>query len=220
MKVFLDSADYEAIKHWASTRLIDGVTTNPTLLSQVPGKAPREVILDICKALGAREVSVEVTERNPDAVYQQARKIADLASNVVVKVPCLKEYVPVIDRLVSEGMKLNITLVFSVVQALMMAKLGVAYVSPFIGRLEDIDSNGLEVIGEIRELFTAYDYKTQILAASIRSVRHIHEACQFGADIVTIPVKLFDKAFDHPLSVQGLDQFLRDWKVLGISSFP
>lgn len=220
MKIFLDSADYEAIKQWASTRLIDGVTTNPTLLSKVPGKEPRELILALCDVMGARDVSVEVTQREPRAVYEQARKIAALASNIVVKVPCLKEYVPIIDKLVSEGIKLNITLVFSAVQALMMAKLGVAYVSPFIGRLEDIDSNGLELIADIRDIFSEYDYKTQILAASIRSVRHIHEVALLGADIATIPVKLFNKSLDHPLSMQGLNQFLSDWQETNISLFP
>jgi transaldolase len=219
MKLFLDTADFDAIRRWAVTGLIDGVTTNPTLISKV-SKDPKELVTEICKVMGERDVSVEVTEREPRAIYEQALKIASIADNVVVKIPCCREYASVIEKLVAEGITINITLVFSAAQALMMAKLGVAYVSPFIGRLEDIGSDGLQVINDIREIYDTYEYETEILAASIRSVRHIQEAALRGADIATVPVPLFEKAFEHPLTDKGLEQFLSDWKATGVKVFP
>jgi transaldolase len=220
MKIFLDTAEYEVIKRWGATELVDGVTTNPTLLGKEQGMSPKELLLNICSAMGEKPVSVEVTEREPGAIYEQAHKIAELAENIVVKVPCRREYVTVIERLVNEGVPVNITLVFSVTQALMMAKLGVDYVSPFIGRLEDIDSNGLEVISGISEIFSTYGYETEILAASIRSVRHVHEVALRGAHIATVPPAVFDKLFEHPLTDKGLDQFLADWEKRGVERFP
>jgi transaldolase len=219
MKLFLDSVDIDAIRRWAVTPLIDGITTNPTLMSKA-GKEPKDLIVEICAAMGERDVSVEVTESDPRAVYEQALKIADLAENVVVKIPCCREYVSVIEKLVDEGITINTTLIFSAVQALMMAKLGVAYVSPFIGRLDDIDADGLHLINDIREIYDTYEYETEILAASIRSVRHISEVALRGADVATVPVPLFEKAFEHPLTQKGLDQFLSDWKALGKEKFP
>lgn len=220
MKLFLDSVDIDAIRRWAVTPLIDGITTNPTLLSKEPGKEPKDLIKEICAAMGERDVSVEVTERDPRALYEQALKIADLAENVVVKIPCVREYVSVIEKLVNEGISINITLLFSAAQALMMAKLGVAYVSPFIGRLDDIDADGLQLINDIREIYDTYEYETEILAASIRSVRNMSEVALRGADVATVPVPIFEKAFEHPLTQKGLDQFLSDWKALGKQSFP
>ncbi len=219
MKLFIDTADSAFLKQWASTALIDGVTTNPTSLSKEEGE-PLAIVRDICTVMGNRDVSVEVTERDPDVVYQQARKIAALADNVVVKVPCTQLYAHTIDRLVKDGIRLNITLVFSVVQALYMAKLGVAYISPFVGRLDDIDSDGLGFIADVCTAFARYDFKTQILAASIRSVRQIHEVAQCGVDVVTISPQLFTKGFYHPLSEKGIEKFLEDWRKTEITTFP
>ncbi len=219
MKLFLDSVELDAIRRWAPTAFVDGVTTNPTLLAKA-GKDATGIVIDICKALGERDVSVEVTQREPRALYEQALKIADLADNVVVKIPCVREYASVIEKLVSEGITINITLVFSAAQALMMAKLGVAYVSPFIGRLEDCGSDGLQLISDIREIYDNYECETEILAASIRSVRHIQEAALRGADIATLPVHLFEQAFEHPLTDKGIEQFLGDWKKTGQEVFP
>jgi transaldolase len=220
MKLFLDSADYTAIQQWVATGLIKGVTTNPTLLSKFPDKAPKDSIKDICTVMGTYPVSVEVTERAPEAVYEQALRIAALAPNVVVKIPCLKEYLSVIHRLVEQGIKINITLVFSAVQALMMAELRVAYVSPFIGRLDDIGLDGIQVIADTSHIFATYEYKTEVLAASIRSVADIQQAALAGAAIATVPVPLIAKGLDHPLSTQGLNQFLKDWQALGSIPFP
>ena len=220
MKIFLDTADYDVIKKWSSTCLIDGVTTNPSLLSKVPNTTLRTHIQKICGAMGERPVSVEVTERDPQAVYKQAHAIADIADNIVVKIPCFQENIDVIQKLINEEISLNITLVFSATQALFMAKLGVDYISPFIGRLDDIGSEGIQLIRDCAEIFEAYSYETEILAASIRSPRHIHEAALSGSDIVTVPISVLEKAFKHPLSDTGLDTFLADWKSTGITTFP
>lgn len=219
MKIFLDTAHIDSIKKWLETDLVDGITTNPTHLSKEVG-LPTEVVKNICKLLHDRPVSVEVTERNPEAVYAQAKKIAALAENVVVKIPCYPEYITIIKKLVEEEISLNITLVFSALQGLMMAKLGVDYVSPFIGRLEDIDSNGLQVITDLREMFDTYGYETEILAASIRSVWHLHQVALQGADIATVTPDILEKSLYHPLSEIGIEIFDADWKKLGIKQFP
>jgi len=219
MKLFIDTADCAFLKQWASTALIDGITTNPTSLSKVE-QEPRAVILDICSIMGDRDVSVEVTEREPEALYEQAKRIAGLAPNVVVKIPCAEEYAHCIGRLVKEGVRLNITLVFSVVQALYMAKLGVDYVSPFVGRLDDIDGDGLGFVADVCTAFAQYDFKTQILAASIRSVRQVHEVAQCGVDVVTVSPSVFAKGFYHPLSEKGIEKFIADWAKEGKKSFP
>ena len=219
MKIFLDTANLEGIKKWALTGLIDGVTTNPTHLSK-EGRNPKDQILAICAALPEGEISVEVTEQDPDAVYKQARDIAALAENIVVKIPCHHHYFPVIKRLVDEEIPLNITLVFTLVQGLMMCKLGVRYISPFVGRLDDIDVNGIELLPEMREMVDEYGFDTGILAASLRSVQHVHDAILAGADAATISLPVFEKMIEHPLTDQGMQQFNADWAKLGVRQFP
>lgn len=215
MKLFLDTANLESIKHWSTTNLIDGVTTNPTLLSKEKPKDPLALVKDICAAVGEdREVSVEVTEVEPNKVYEQAKKLADLAKNTIIKIPCHKDYVGIIDKLVLDEIPLNITLIFNPAQALMMAKLGVVYVSPFVGRIDDIGYNGIEVISAIKEIFSTHDFDTQILAASIRSVRHVQDAALVGADVATVPAEILEKCFEHPLTEKGITQFMRDWQTL------
>lgn len=215
MKLFLDTANLASIKRWASTNLIDGVTTNPTLLAREKPKDPMALVKDICDAVGEdREVSVEVTEVEPTKVYEQAKKLAEIAKNTIIKIPCHKDYVAVIDKLVLEEIPLNITLVFSAAQALMMAKLGVVYVSPFVGRIDDVGYSGMEVVGSIKEIFSQHEFDTQILAASIRSVRHVQDAALVGADVATVPVDILEKCFEHPLTEKGIAQFMRDWQTL------
>jgi len=219
MKIFLDTANIAAIKKWASTGLIDGVTTNPSHLAKEGGDAKKQV-LDICALLPEGEISVEVTEKDAEAVYKQAKAIAALSQNIVVKVPCHADYYPIIKRLVDDGIKLNITLVFTLIQGLMMSKMGVEIISPFIGRLDDIDVEGIDLLYEMKDMMDHYDFETQILAASIRSVRHFHKAILAGADIVTLPVEVFEKSLEHPLTHQGIEKFDADWKKLGIKQFP
>jgi len=219
MKIFLDTADSKAIQHWTQTGIIDGVTTNPTHLSREGGD-PVKKVLEICALLPKGEISVEVTEKDPQRVYEQAKAIAALAKNVMVKIPCHVDYYHVIHKLVQEGVPLNITLVFTVIQSLMMCKLGVRYVSPFIGRWDDIDVEGFKILHRIREMIDQYGYKTQILAASLRHVRHLHHAIMSGADVATVPVDVLAKAVEHPLTDRGIEKFDADWQKLGIRKFP
>ena len=219
MKLFLDTAHLASIKKWADSGLIDGITTNPTHLSKETG-LPSEIVKQICVVLPEGEISVEVTEKSPEAVYEQAKKIAALSENVIVKIPCYNGYIPLIKKLVDEGVGINITLVFSAMQALMLAKLGVLYVSPFIGRLDDIDSDGIQLIADIREMFETYDFETEILAASLRSVRQVHQVALLGAHVATIPVEIFEKLLLHPLTEKGMATFDADWQKLGVKHFP
>ncbi len=219
MKLFLDTANIETIKKWAATGIIDGVTTNPSHLSK-EGVDPKKRVLEICSLLPAGEISVEVTEKDPQAVYKQAKKIAQLADNILVKIPCHKDYYAIIKQLVDEGIKINITLVFSVIQGVMMSKLGVFYISPFIGRWDDIDVDGVKLLYEMRQVMFQYGFETGILAASLRHVRHLHDAIMAGADAATVPLTVLEKALDHPLTDQGIAKFDADWQQLGIKQFP
>lgn len=219
MRIFLDTAHLADIEKAKATGLINGITTNPTHLSK-EGSDISKLLLRICSVMAPDDVSIEITEQEPQKVYEQAKKIAGIASNVVVKVPCYKEYVPIIKKLVEEAIPVNITLLFSAVQGLLMAKLGVKYISPFIGRLDDIDMDGLAIIQDLRHIIDTYNFSTQILAASLRHTLHVHKVALIGADIATLPVKLFDSLLDHPLTNKGMQQFDEDWQKLGIKQFP
>lgn len=219
MKIFFDTADIESIKKWESTGLIDGVTTNPSHLSKVDGD-PKKTVLEICKILPKGQISIEVTQVEPNAVYKQAKEIAKLSKNVWVKIPCHARYYPVIKKLVDEGINLNITLVFTVLQSLMMCKLGVYYISPFLGRWDDIDVDGMAFIPQMREMIDFYGFETKILAASIRTVQDFHGALTAGADAITMPVDIFEKAIANPLTDQGIEKFAQDWQKLGVKHFP
>jgi transaldolase len=219
MKIFLDTANLESIKKWAHTGLIEGVTTNPTHLSKEGGN-PTQHILAICDAFPEGNISVEVTELQPELVLMQARKIAALSDNITVKIPCHPDYYSAIKKLIAEGIALNITLVFSLAQGLMMAKLGAQYISPFIGRLDDIGENGIELVQYLRHMIDWYDFETEILAASIRDVEHFEKALLAGADIATLPVEIFEKSLHHQLTDKGMAQFSADWKKLNIIHFP
>ena len=219
MKIFLDTPNVANIKKWASTGLIDGITTNPSSLSKEGGD-PKKNILEICKLLPEGHISVEVTHIDANQVYKQAKEIAALADNIWVKIPCHANYYEVIKKLVGEETKLNITLVFTVLQSLMMCKLGVYYISPFVGRWEDIDVDGMAFIPQMRDMIDFYGFETKILAASIRSIQNFHDAILAGADAITIPIDVFEKAISNPLTDQGIEKFNKDWQKLGIKQFP
>lgn len=212
MKIFLDCADPKIIEKYVETGLIDGVTTNPSLLS-AQGARTKEIIMNILNIVPG-DVSIEVVEKDPEKVYAQAHQIAKLGDNAVVKIPFAFEYLPTIAKLVADGVKLNITLIFSALQGLMVAKLGVSYISPFVGRLDDISSDGMVLIEDLVTLREQYDFPTEILAASIRHVMHWERAALLGADIATLPPAVIEAACKHPLTDLGIKKFDEDWRKL------
>jgi len=214
MKIFLDTASRELIKKWMGTGLVDGITTNPTHLSK-EGHDTKQVLRDICTMLPNCPISIEVVEKAPDAVYNQAVEISKFAPNVVVKIPCLTEYLPVINKCVKEGIKINVTLVFSEIQAILVAKLGVTYISPFVGRLDDIGQDGAKLIDDLMVIKKNYNFSSQILAASIRSVEHWRRVALAGADVVTLPPAVFESGVKHQLTDKGVEMFDADWRKLG-----
>lgn len=219
MKIFLDTIDVAAIKQWIPTGLIDGITSNPSNMSKA-GKDPLPAIKEICALLPTGDISVQVTEQNPDKLYTQAHAIAKLAPNVIVKIPCALQYYPVIKKLVSEGLKLNITLVFSLTQGHAMAKLGVKYISPFVGRLEDAKEDGMELVEDLVSMLDTYESLTEVLVASVRSLDHVNGAILAGAHAITLSPELLAETTTHPLTAQGLQRFAADWDKLGIKQFP
>ncbi len=219
MKLFLDTAHITAINEALNTGLVDGITTNPTLLSK-EGGSPLELLTKLCALVHPRPVSIEVTENDPQQVYLQAQKLAQIAPNVVVKIPCAYEYLSIIHKLVQENVPVNITLLFSLNQGLLMSKLGVKYISPFIGRLDDTETDGIDLITDLRTMLDTYNFETQLLAASIRSSLHLHRAALAGTDISTVPFALFQSLLNHPLTDKGRALFDADWKKLGMSTFP
>jgi transaldolase len=219
MKIFIDSADVTAITVWKDTGLIDGITTNPTNLSKVGGN-PVTIIKAICSLLSEGDISVEITEKDPEKVYLQAKKIAAIAPNIVVKIPCHRDYYAIIKKLVAEGVAINITLVFTLIQGILMSKLGVRYISPFIGRWDELDVDGIELLYELRSAIDQYQYATQILAASLRTVRHVHEALCAGVDVITVPISILEKMTTHPLTTNGMAHFDADWQKLNATNFP
>jgi len=211
MQFFLDTANLADIQWAARAGLIDGVTTNPSLVAQVAGdRDPREMLRDICAAVDG-PVSAEVVGVRTDDMYQEGRSLAKIADNIVVKIPMIEDGIVAVRRLTAEGIRVNVTLCFSSVQCLIAAKAGATYVSPFIGRLDDVGQDGMDVIRESRLIFDNYGIETQILAASIRHPRHVAEAAMLGADVATIPTGVLKKLMLHPLTDRGLDQFLNDW---------
>jgi len=214
MKFFLDTASVADIR-WAAQRgLIDGVTTNPTLMAQHAGDAdPNDVLKEICSVVDG-DVSAEVVAVDADGMYAEGRELAKLAENIVVKIPMIEDGLAATRRLVADGIKVNVTLAFSSVQCLLAAKAGATYVSPFLGRLDDIGHDAMDILRETRLIYDNYQYETEILAASIRHPRHVAEAAMLGADVATIPTAVLKKMLLHPLTDRGLDQFLNDWSKL------
>lgn len=214
MKLFLDTADLGEIRWAAQAGLIDGITTNPTLLSKVAGDLdPNDVLREICSLVDG-PVSAEVVAVDTDGMYSEGRELAKLAENIIVKIPMIEDGMIAVRRLVSEGIRVNVTLCFSSVQCLLAAKAGATYVSPFLGRLDDIGHDGMECVRETRVIFDNYGIETQLLAASIRHPLHITQAAMIGADIATLPPQVLHKLLLHPLTDRGLDQFLNDWSKL------
>ncbi len=214
MKFFLDTADLGDIRWASQAGLIDGVTTNPTLLSKSAGDVePTDVLKEICSMVDG-PVSAEVVAVDADGMYAEGRELAKLAENIVVKVPMLEDGMVATGRLVADGIKVNVTLAFSSVQCLLAAKAGATYVSPFLGRLDDIGHDSMDIVREARLMFDNYGLETEILAASIRHPRHVAEAAMVGADVATMPTAVLRKLLLHPLTDRGLDQFLNDWSKL------
>lgn len=214
MKLFLDSADLGDIRWASQAGLIDGVTTNPTLLSKSAGDVePTDVLKEICSMVDG-PVSAEVVAVDVDGMYTEGRELAKLADNIVVKIPMLEEGMVATRRLVADGIKVNVTLAFSSVQCLLAAKAGATYVSPFLGRLDDIGHDSMDIVRETRLIFDNFGLETEILAASIRHPRHVAEAAMVGADVATMPTAILKKLLLHPLTDRGLDQFLNDWSKL------
>ncbi|RAK67447.1 fructose-6-phosphate aldolase [Phenylobacterium kunshanense] len=215
MQLFLDSTDIVQIEDLAKTGLVDGVTTNPTLIAK-SGRNMLEVIADICRIVDG-PVSAEVSSVTTEGMLAEGRKLAGIAPNVVVKVPLTREGLMATSEFAAEGIQTNVTLCFSAAQALLAAKAGATYVSPFIGRLDDHGAEGMDLITEIRAIYDNYDFDTEILAASIRSASHVKEAALSGADCATIPPDVFEALFKHPLTERGLQQFMADWAKTGQS---
>jgi len=211
MKFFLDTANLDEIRQGVSLGVIDGVTTNPTLVAKE--KRPfREHVLEICNIVKDGVVNAEVVSTDTPGILREAREIATWHKNIVVKVPCIPDGVRALSILSKEGIRINITLVFSAPQALIVAKAGAYFVSPFLGRLDDISADGLTLLREIMDIYNVYNYKTQVLAASLRHPLHVIAAARMGAHIATMPYKVFDQLFKHPLTDRGLDGFLKDWE--------
>jgi transaldolase len=215
MQLFLDTADVAVLKDLAATGLVDGVTTNPTLIAK-SGRPMLEVIAEICDLVEG-PVSAEVAATEAQAMLKEGRKLASVATNVVVKVPLTRDGLVATRQFAAEGVQTNVTLCFSAPQALLAAKAGASYISPFVGRLDDHGAIGMELISEIRAIYDNFDFDTEILAASIRNGGHVTAAAIAGADCATIPPDVFASLFKHPLTEKGLDQFLADWAKTGQS---
>jgi transaldolase len=218
MKIFVDTAVLEEIREVKEMGVLDGVTTNPTLVSKT-GKPWKEAIQEILAEVPDKPVSVEVVATDKEGMKREAKELAKLGSNVVVKIPCTEEGLRAIFEMNAEGagVKTNVTLVFSPLQALLAAKVGATYVSPFIGRVDDISYDGLQVLEEIIAIFEIYGFETEIIAASIRHVDHVRRCAALGVDIATIPFKVIKQMYRHPLTDLGLERFIQDAQKAGIS---
>jgi len=210
MKLFLDTANIEEIKVINDLGVLDGVTTNPSLVAKEKTDF-REILKEIC-AMVKGPVSAEVVATEYEGMIKEGTELAKLADNIVVKVPLIKEGVKAVGKFSSLGIKTNVTLIFSPLQALLAAKAGAAYVSPFIGRLDDVSHEGMQLVEEIIIIFDQYEFKTEVLVASVRHPLHLVDAALLGADVATMPFKVFDQIFRHPLTDVGLKTFLSDWE--------
>ena len=210
MKFFIDTADIQEIREGNERGWVDGVTTNPTLIART-GRKMNDVIKDICKEVPG-PISAEVISLQADKMFAEGLELAKIADNVVVKIPMCEEGLIAVRRFKAEGIKTNVTLVFSPLQALLVAKAGASMVSPFVGRLDDISNNGMELIGQIRQIFENYSFDTEILVASVRHPIHVLESAVIGADIVTCPLKVMKQLANHPLTDAGIQAFLKDWE--------
>lgn len=215
MKIFLDTADLDEIRRAAEAGLIDGITTNPSLLAKVAGERdPSELFLEICETVDG-PISAEVVALDAEGMIDEGRRLAGLHDNIVVKVPLTEHGLRACRALRSEDIRVNVTLCFSAAQALLAAKAGATYISPFVGRVDDVGQDGMEIVAEIREVYDTYGLETEILAASLRHPRHVLQAMLIGADCATLPPKVLYQLMKHPLTDVGLERFLADWEGLG-----
>ncbi|HOG14729.1 MAG TPA: fructose-6-phosphate aldolase [Synergistales bacterium] len=214
MHFFLDSADIEEIRKAVRWGVIDGVTTNPSLVAKSGGRDFHGLVREIA-ALVEGPVSAEVTSLDPEGMVTQGRELSAIAPNVAVKVPMGRDGMTACSRLAREGVKVNVTLVFTPQQALLAAAAGASFVSPFVGRLDDIGEDGIGLVSDIADAFDMGDIATRVIAASIRHPRHVMEAAMAGADIATVPLAVLEKCFDHPLTASGIKRFLADWEEYG-----
>lgn len=212
MKFFLDTANVDDIREAASIGILDGVTTNPTLLAREGGN-PMEVLAEICEIVNG-PVNGEVVGDDRDTMLREGRKLREIAPNICVKIPMTREGLKAVSAFAGEGIDTNVTLVFSANQALLAAKAGASYISPFLGRLDDIGAVGMDLVREAVEIYKNYDIKTEVIAASIRNPLHVIDAALAGSHIATIPAKVIDQMFKHPLTDRGIEAFLNDWKKL------
>lgn len=215
MKIFLDTADLNEIRRAADAGLIDGVTTNPTLLARASdGRDAKEIFREIAEIVDG-PVSAEVVGLDAETMLAEGRRLASLHENIVIKVPLTEAGLTACRQLRNEGIGVNVTLCFSPLQALLAAKAGATFISPFVGRLDDIATEGMELISQIRQIYDNYGMDTEILVASIRHPQHVTESALIGADCATIPPKVLWQLAKHPLTDRGIDAFLNDWKTLG-----
>ena len=210
MKFFIDTANIDEIKEVASWGIVDGVTTNPSLIAK-EGRVFEDVIKEITEIVDG-PISAEVVSLECEGMLEEARELAKIHKNIVIKLPMTKEGIKACKKLTDEGIKTNVTLIFSASQALIAAKAGATYVSPFLGRLDDISSDGMILIDDIAQIFYNYDIQTEIIAASVRHPIHLVECAKAGADIATIPYKVFNQMLRHPLTDIGIEKFLKDWE--------
>ncbi|RJR50572.1 MAG: fructose-6-phosphate aldolase [Desulfobacteraceae bacterium] len=213
MKFFIDTANLDEIRKADELGVLDGVTTNPSLVAKERSDF-RELIKEICRIVKG-PVSAEVVSTDEAGILREARDLAKIAENIVVKVPLIKEGLRAVKVLSGEGIKTNVTLCFSPIQALLAAKVGAAYVSPFVGRLDDISQRGMELVEQIVAIYNAYGYDTEVIVASVRNPIHVLDAALMGADIVTVPYAVMERFITHPLTDIGLEKFLADWKKMG-----
>ncbi|MEJ2642829.1 MAG: fructose-6-phosphate aldolase [Desulfosarcinaceae bacterium] len=210
MKFFLDTANIEEIKDAHSMGMVDGVTTNPSLIAK-EGRDFKEVISEICGIVDG-PISAEVIATDVDGMVSEGRELAKLHKNIVVKIPMLIDGLKAVRQLAADGIKTNVTLIFSPLQALMAAKAGAAYVSPFVGRLDDVSQEGMDVVEQIVEMYANYGFETEVIVASVRNPLHVLQSALLGADIATIPYNVLSKLAAHPLTDKGLKAFLADWE--------
>jgi len=210
MKFFIDTADVKEIREAAAMGLVDGVTTNPSLVAKT-GRKFRDVLFEICDIVKG-PVSAEVVGTTYDVIMKEARELAGLRPNIVVKVPLIPEGLKAVRTCTDEGIKTNVTLCFSATQALLAAKAGATYISPFVGRLDDVSTNGMQLIREICEIYDNYSYTTEVLVASVRHPMHVQEAALIGAHVATCPLSVLLQLSKHPLTDVGLAKFLADWE--------
>jgi len=213
MKFFIDTADLDEIQEANELGVLDGVTTNPSLCAKIGVSDFEAHIAKICNMVEG-DVSAEVVSTEYDDIVAEARHLSKIADNVVVKVPLIKDGIKAIKTLSNEGIRTNCTLCFSATQALLAAKAGATYISPFIGRLDDISDDGMQLIADVVTIYENYGFETEVLAASIRHPMHVLEAARLGADVATMPLNVIDKLLHHPLTDRGLEKFLADWNDL------